>query len=502
MDNKFLPAIVFFICLSLFACSSGDDDDHTAPITSDDDDNDDNDDEDDDDNNDNNNDDTADDDDTEPPSPYLRTAGPWIMDGQNRVVILRGPQIINSGPPYLSYHLEEDYDRLIEWGFNSIRLGTVWAAIEPEPGVYDEDYLALLDERIDWCRQRGIQVILDMHQDLYGNKYNGDGAPDWACLDHGIPYTPISPWFLNYLQPAVITAFNSFWMNEEGVQDRFIAMWTHLAARWAENPAVAGYDLFNEPYFGSLLPLLRFDRQFLQPFYEGLISSMQTADPNHLYFFEPAGAVGAGLPFHLGAMDLPNIVYAPHAYSALANVFHVYYGNAATIALIVNGAAREAEQLGVPFWMGEWALFDAGTLNAELYMRDMTRLLDRQLAGWAYWIYNKDENVGLLDPDGNEREWVLDAVSRPYPQRTCGYPVSFAFDPETARFTMTWTENPDASGPTVVYVSQPRHYPNGFTVQCSDATGRWSYEWDETTYLLSIWSDRTAASHTLTIEVK
>lgn len=508
MRTGVFTAIIALLCFSWFSCSSDDDDqtsadddqvdDDTSPSNDDDDDNDDDaspagDDDDDNDNDDDN-------DDTEPPSPYLHTAGSWMMDGRNRVVILRGPEVINTGPPYISYHLEEDYDRLVEWGFNSIRLGTDWAAIEPEPGVYDEEYLALLDERIGWCRERGIQAVLEMHQDLYSGKYSGNGAPAWACLDHDIPYTPLSPWFVNYLQPAVFTAFNSFWKNEEGIQDHFIAMWTHLAERYAEETGLAGFDLFNEPYFGTFLPLLRFDRQCLQPFYRKLITAMQTADANHLYFFEPAGAVGAGLPFHMGPMNLPNAVYAPHAYSALANVFHVYYGNVLSIAWIVKGAAREAKQMEVPFWMGEWALFEAETLNAEQYMLDITRLLDEEMASWGYWIYNKDDNVGLLDLDGNEREWVLNAVSRTYPQRICGYPESFGFDPETSHFAMNWKENPEASGPTVIYIPQPRHYPDGFTVQCSDDEGAWSYEWDEERYLLSVWADRTTASHTLTID--
>jgi len=302
------------------------------------------------------------------------------------------------------------------------------------------------------------------------------------------------------LQPAVIAAFNSFWKNTEGVQDDFIAMWTHIASQYADDPGVAGYDLFNEPLYGSLLPPIRFDRDYLQPFYQSLIGSIQSRDANHICFFEPTGAVGAGIPCRMTAMNLPNTVYAPHNYAMIPNVFHVYYGNEATIDFIVGAAQHEAERLQVPMWIGEWALFDVTTTNADLYMRDITDLMDEYLAGWCYWVYAKDDNAGLLDPEGNEKEWLLDIVSRTYPQRICGFPMSFSFDVDTARFEMSWSENPQAAGPSVVFIPFQRHYPDGFTVSCSDPKGTWSYTWDDDKNLLMIYADRALPSHSLVIE--
>lgn len=56
--------------------------------------------------------------------------------------------------------------------------------LEPEPGVYNEDYLKEIDERIQWAEQNNLFVVLDMHQDLFSVKYS-DGAPEWATLDEG-----------------------------------------------------------------------------------------------------------------------------------------------------------------------------------------------------------------------------------------------------------------------------------------------------------------------------
>ena len=191
---------------------------------------------------------------------------------------------------------------------------------------------------------------------------------------------------------------------------------------------------------------------------------------------------GTGLPCFLTQFDLPHVAYAPHLYPFLPNILNVYLGNPGEIEHILDGIDWTAGNMKAPVWVGEWALFNAGTINADLYMQDMTRLLDEHLASWSYWIYNKDGNVGLLDADGNERAWVLDKVSRPYPQRTAGFPVNYSFDLDTKHFEMTWNENPPATG--------------------SDAPGAWSYEWDDARQMLSVTADRTIASHTLTIEAK
>ena len=67
-------------------------------------------------------------------------------------------------------------------GFNLIRLGIFWDGAEPEPGKIDYGYLEKLREIVGLAEKHGIYVILDMHQDLFAQKFI-DGAPDLACLD-------------------------------------------------------------------------------------------------------------------------------------------------------------------------------------------------------------------------------------------------------------------------------------------------------------------------------
>jgi endoglycosylceramidase len=202
---------------------------------------------------------------------FVRAEGRWLVDASGRVLILHGVNVANSSKrrPYLPWQSRTDFEQIARWGFNSVRLLTVWAAIEPRPGQSDNAYIERLAERVRWCRELGLWVILDMHQDLYSEKYGADGAPAWACLDDGLAAGPRhKTWFLNYLQPPVIRAFDNFWANKPGpgrrraiaalatargvgIQERFAAAWQHLARRFRDEKAIVGYDILNEPFLGS-----------------------------------------------------------------------------------------------------------------------------------------------------------------------------------------------------------------------------------------------------------
>lgn len=73
-----------------------------------------------------------------------------LHDDQNREIRFHGTNIVVKVPPYIprtdSYDpewsfCEEDMLKLKQWGFNGIRLGMMWAGVEPTPNTYNETYL-------------------------------------------------------------------------------------------------------------------------------------------------------------------------------------------------------------------------------------------------------------------------------------------------------------------------------------------------------------------------
>jgi endoglycosylceramidase len=284
---------------------------------------------------------------------FARTQGPWIVDADGRVLMLHGVNLSGSAkqPPFLPWANEDEVTVLHKWGFDSVRYLIVWEAVEPRPGQYNDAYLDEVAKRLNWCREAGLKVVLDMHQDLYARKYNGDGAPEWACLDEGIAYTqPPGGWFMAYLHPAVIKVFDNFYANTPGpggvgIQDRFVAMWQHVAKRFRNDTNIIGYNIINEPSYGSAFtavmggiavaatkelgpeattlftnpaavkdptaaiaamiqglikkdalfkvldeaspPAQQFERTTLQPFYNRAVAAIREVDPDHVIFFDP-----------------------------------------------------------------------------------------------------------------------------------------------------------------------------------------------------------------------
>ncbi len=193
-----------------------------------------------------------------PASGFVSVKDGRFIDPEGRHLLLHGINIVskNRQGNYQPRVTEKDFEQLRAWGWNCIRFGVSWDGLEPEINRFDEAYLEKLDGWIALAKQYGFYVFLDMHQDLFNHKY-GNGAPDWATLDDGMPHLRGAIWSDAYMiSPAVQTVFDNFWANKPcadgvGVQDHFAAAWKKLAERYKDEPAVIAYDLFNEPNIGS-----------------------------------------------------------------------------------------------------------------------------------------------------------------------------------------------------------------------------------------------------------
>ncbi|MFP4501052.1 MAG: cellulase family glycosylhydrolase [Candidatus Hydrogenedentota bacterium] len=411
----------------------------------------------------------------------------------------------------------EAFARIQAWGYNVVRLVIYWSAVEPEPGVYDADFLDSLDEKVAWAKNAGLYIILDMHQDLWGQDVPGArGAPEWAIGDAAtVPHVKgASMWSEAYFtSPRVHRAFDNFWRDAPapdgvGIQTHFVQAWQHVAARYAGEPAVAGYDLFNEPIAGTPLKnaflaimldmapelaaqgitlrthsvedlgravmeivrdnpatyrrimdvagpvVTKYDRERIGAMYQRARNAIRKVDTRHAVFTAPTIAanlgIESGLP-HLtmenGAPD-PLQVYAPHVYDD--SVVRV---RTSTEMLIAH-----ARELGVPLFLGEWG----NLTNSDHIFQDdpvppaqaVVDLLIEARASDAYWYY-----MDNLD----EQPYFKTVLQYPYPRAVAGRLTAYAFDRDTAVFTCSWEEDPAANAPTEFYVPAV-WYANGHQI--------------------------------------
>lgn len=186
---------------------------------------------------------------------FICTENGQFRDAENRHMILNGLNHVNKNPKenYLNPDDESLFREFKSYGFNCIRFGLNWGALEPEPGKYNEQYLHEIDKRVEWAAENNLFLLLDMHQDSYGIKFGG-GAPMWAILDEDLPHISGEVWSDAYLiSPAVHKAFDNFWKNKPasdgvGIRDHYISLWAYLAKRYAQCNSIIGFDIMNEPF--------------------------------------------------------------------------------------------------------------------------------------------------------------------------------------------------------------------------------------------------------------
>lgn len=74
---------------------------------------------------------------------------------------------------------DEDIQNLADWGFNFVRLGVMWEAVERTEGVYDDVYLSEMVALVNKLGEKGIYTLIDMHQDVFARVMCGEGFPDF-----------------------------------------------------------------------------------------------------------------------------------------------------------------------------------------------------------------------------------------------------------------------------------------------------------------------------------
>ncbi len=457
--------------------------------------------------------------------------GPYLYDNQGRVVFFHGVNVVYKHAPYEVYpdpgkpwnFTAADASLMARLGFNVVRLGVIWAGLEPgtapandpaictrgtpgDPGQFDqtvlERYLSRLAQTVDLLGRFHIYTILDMHQDVYNEMFDGEGAPKWAVCTDGVgPTDPPGRWSLEYATAAAGAAYENFWKNDVvgNLQGQYDQVWGDVAAYFASNRWVLGYDPFNEPFSRSLLTLgdEHFDAQ-LECFYtgtahigtllrgnkascppddpaNGVIPTILANDPHHLIFDEPDNFASRGFPTFLGPMNLPDLVYNVHVYCGsrspkTGNPTDLNAcQNQETQSLAKRGADRA--EMASPAQRGgpAWFVTEFGATSSPSLLAAFTARADTEKVGWAYWAWKYyadptgSASESLLMSDGQLRSTAR-VLSRTYPLAISGIPDSMSFDVTTAAFHLTYRPT-RARGATVVFVPTSIHHPHGYCAQ-------------------------------------
>ena len=461
---------------------------------------------------------------------------PQIVDGAGRQILLRGVNVsglrddyvadgslrspypespdayVNGACPatnpgvYMAPVCAADAGELASFGYDVVRLTVSWSQLEPAPGQINHAYIDRIAQVVDWLKSAGIYTVLDMHDDAWskyvytpagstcppltstiGGFHEADGAPAWASV-HVSPVCAVNG--VRDLDAAVQEDFQRLYSDLPapdgvGLREHYAGVVAALAARFQNDPAVAGYELLNEPEPGFLGPGTM-DATELYPFYASVIAQVRAAVPHfrQLVFIEPdvtRNILDRSAPSPPWSLFSPyrNVVYAPHVYT---NVFtlNTELGLSGLDPLYTSSggydtAATDARQLGLPLFIGE---FGNGVDQDATLLRGQYANQDRLGIGGTLWYWKgqaaKDGHWSVLYDDATHTDAAYPSrvtfTDRAYPIATAGTLTQLAYNPDTGALTLTASSRrvrPTRPGrATVLYIPARDHGP----IQATGAT--------------------------------
>lgn len=381
----------------------------------------------------------------------------YIRDEFGRICIYHGVNISNftknSGKPSGYYNRgvadtcwqqPEDFCSLSTWGFNLTRLLWHWEAIEPQKNIFNKEYIHKQIERIKWAANYDIQVVVDIHQDLYTQKFCGNGFPEWTVLNNSILFNGCTdPWNLAYLDKAVLTAYHNFWNNKE-LQDKYVDM-VDSVFKWVDTiPNVLGVDIMNEPF-----PDMsgKFERKKLTNLYNRIHNMVKEKEYKKLIFFEPWMGTSTGIPTCLKIKGGPGTVYYPHYYDAFIDEKREYKEeNKILLKKAIPIKVQESQKFKSPLLYGEF-----GATPKDLnYLNDLINEFDFYNIGWTYYAHDLPQYSSFTFIDENKNpNAIFSVLHRVYPMKIAGdAPVYYLKD---KAFYLSYNKS-KASNSTIIYI--------------------------------------------------
>jgi endoglucanase len=266
-----------------------------------------------------------------------------------------------------------------DWNANLIRWQLVRRGRPGQPSSladYDqwlEGELARLDAALPLCRSNGVYVVVDLHSPPGGKGTSGG-----------------------------YTASDDRLFTDPACQNKFVAVWEHLAARYQGRATIWGFDLVNEP----VETLVEEGCDDWQGLAERAAKAIRAIDPHRTLIVEPASWGGPDGFKDLAPLRVSNVVYSVHMYAPFAFTHQGVFkdGPAVIYPGMIDGQFWDKGRLeaalqpvidfqrkyGVAIYVGEFsAIRWAPDQSAYRYLRDLVDLFEAHGWDWSYHAFRE-----------------------------------------------------------------------------------------------------------------
>lgn len=304
---------------------------------------------------------------------------------------------------FATYITEDDIKYIASLGMDHIRLGFDQIVFEEKPYTYREEIFLHIDNFIGWCRKYSLNIVLNMHK-VIGN------------------YCDIKE--------------NVELLDDEELQNRFIALWLAFEERYADDNSIA-FELLNE--------VRDVDPEKWNLLADKTIEAIRKLNKNRILIVGSTSWSSVDTLKYLKIYDDENIVYTFHTYApfefthqrGVLQAFPLYYNRTMPYPCdieryrdyhsVVYGneyAYRDYEKMDISYirdalksavdfveahpdkilWCGEFGTIRHADIKwRENWIRDVITVLKENGIPYCVWNYLSTPNDGnrfsLVDDD-------------------------------------------------------------------------------------------------------
>lgn len=307
---------------------------------------------------------------------------------------------------YDNFIKKEDFAQIKKWGLDHVRLNVDYNVFEDKDGNYNEYGFSLVQRAIAWCKEYGLNIMLDLHKTA------------------GYSFDP------NYGEGGLF--------ENEAYQERFYRLWEQFAKRFGAYKDMICFELLNEVT----------SQEFSDKWNEistKCIQRIRAICPDVTIVI---GSYWNGYPSAIPDLPMPydkNVIYTFHCYEPLVfthqggawvtpkmkrefrTPYHQTYADLQQLTIdnlgdgfsgcyemfdkstkidsnffekVLEPAIKTAKERNVELYCGEYGVIQlAGADEAYEWYKDFTAVLDKYGIGRAAWNYHA-HNFGLAD------EWM------------------------------------------------------------------------------------------------
>lgn len=274
-----------------------------------------------------------------------------------------------------------DFALIRSFGFNAVRLPFHYSLLEDDarPLQLKPDAFRWLDYAVSLAKENKLYVILDLH-----------GAPGGQSVDHRTGRA----------------GQNRLWDVEKN-QRRVVWLWREIATHYRNEPAIAAYDLLNEP-FGDYRTETH--RDTVLRLMDSVYRAIREVDSRHIIIF-PGTREGIRFYGNPAAHGWTNVMFTEHHYPGVMQGSPSLESHKEHIRTTLAWLKHYLSENGVPLLVGEFNVVFRRAGGPRL-MRYYYDLFERN--GWwgMMWSYKLIHRAGGVGRDN----WYLVTNQEPAPE--------------------------------------------------------------------------------------